>query len=151
MSTDQGTCKECVSGYYLSNFGNTCVKTENCYSGIKSEGICDKCKSGFYIDYKDWKCKSNQEDNDFKECVKADGHCIECSLKTYLGDDNKCTDIIYCAESMDRIFIEYRENYYLRFGNKCSKFEHCIYSNVFDCLECEDNYYFEKSKKVCKE
>ena len=150
--TDQGTCKECVSGYYFSSSGNTCVKTENCYTGIKSEGICDKCKSGFYIDYKDGKCKSNQEDNDFKECVKVDdGHCIECSLKTYLGDDYKCTDIIYCAESMDGICIECRENYYLGLDNKCSKFEHCIYSTVFDCLECEDNYYFEKSKKVCKE
>ena len=68
-----------------------------------------------------------------------------------MGDDYKCTDIIYCAESMDGICIECRENYYLGLDNKCSKYEHCIYSNSFECLECEDNYYFEKNKKICNE
>ena len=145
-----GACKECVSGYYFSNSGKVCTKTKNCYSGIKSEGLCEKCVTGFYIDYKDGKCKSNQEDDDFKNCVKADGNCIECTLSTYLGDDYKCTDIIYCAESVDGICIECRENYYLGLDNKCSKFKHCIYSTVFDCLECEDNYYFEKNKKKCQ-
>lgn len=148
--SDSGACKECVEGYYLSKSNGACTKAKNCSTGIKSEGICEKCISGYYIDYKDGKCKSNSEENDFKNCVKAFGNCIECSLSTYLGDDYKCTNIPNCAESLDGICIECRENFYLGLDNKCSKFKHCIYSNVVECLECEDNYYFDKNNKTCQ-
>ena len=147
---DQGNCKECSSGYHLSSFGNVCTKTENCYTGIKSEGICNRCKSGYYIDYKDGKCKSNEEDNDFKNCVVVDGDCIECSLKTYLGDDHKCSTILNCAESKDDVCLECKQNYYLGKDNQCSKVKHCIYSSLLECIECEDNYYYEKNNKKCK-
>ena len=146
-----GNCKECISGYYLSYFGNTCTNTENCYTGIKGIGICDKCFSGYYIDFKDGKCKSNKENNDFKNCVKADGYCIECAMSYYLGEDYKCTSTVNCAESINDECIECKENYYLGLDKKCSKYEHCIFSNSFECLECENNYYFDKRTQKCKE
>ena len=146
-----GKCIECIDGYYPSRSLNICTKTENCYSGINSEGICNKCVSGYYIDYQDEKCKSNQEDNDFKNCAIADGNCIECILSHYLGEDHKCTTIIYCAESINGTCIECKQNYYLGLDKKCTKIEHCLYSNVFECLECEDKYYYEKNKRQCKE
>ena len=147
---DQKNCKECISGYFLTSSGNICTNTENCYTGIKSEGICEKCKSGFYIDYRDGKCKSNQEENDLKNCVVVDdGNCIECSLQYFLGEDHKCTSIIYCAESINGTCIECKQNYYLGLDNKCSKIEHCIYSSILDCSECEDTYFYEKNSKKC--
>ena len=57
-----GYCKDFISGYYLSYFGNTCTNTENCYTGINSLGICDKCFSGYYIDFNDGKCKTGSGD-----------------------------------------------------------------------------------------
>ena len=146
-----GSCKECISGYYLSFFSHTCTNTENCYTGINSLGICDKCFTGYYIDFKDGKCKSNKEKNDFKNCVVANEFCVECSMNYYLGDDNRCTSVLNCAESFNDICLECKENYYLGLDNKCSKVEHCIYSNSYECIECENNYFFEKDSKKCKE
>ena len=145
-----GVCKKCLSGYYLSKFGNTCTNQENCYEGIKSIGICEKCISGFYIDYEDGKCKSNQEENEIKNCVKVDGECIECSLRYYLGEDRKCAKTIYCAESINGTCIACKENYYLGLDNQCSKVEHCIYTQLLECQECENNYYYDKKSKKCK-
>ena len=145
-----GSCQECISGYFLSYFGNTCTSSENCYTGIKGVGVCDKCFSGYYIDFKDGKCKSNKENNDFKNCVKADGNCIECAMGYFLGEDYKCTSTVNCAESINDICVECKENYYLGLDKKCSKYQHCIYSNNYECLECESNYYFDKSSQKCK-
>ena len=148
---NSGICNKCVNGYFLSNFGNICTNTENCYTGLKGYGICNKCKSGYYIDYKDGKCKSNQEENDYKNCVIVDGLCIECELKYYLGEDHKCANVLYCAESINGTCVQCKENYYLGLDNKCSKVEHCIYSDAFGCLECENDFYYEKNSKKCKE
>ena len=30
-------------------------------------GICLQCEEGYYIDFKDGKCKSNEENNEFKK------------------------------------------------------------------------------------
>ena len=145
-----GKCKECLTGYFLSNSGGVCTTTENCYTGIKSEGICNKCVSGYYLDYKDGKCKSNQEENDFKNCIFVDGVCIECSLKYFLSDEHKCSSTLHCAEEINGICIECKQNYYLGLDNKCSNIEHCLYSNLLDCTECEDTFYYEKNSKKCK-
>ena len=144
------SCSQCITGYFLSSFDYTCTNTENCYTGINSQGICNKCKYGYYIDFKDGKCRSNQEENDYKNCVIADGKCIECSLNYYLGEDFKCTNILYCAESINGTCIECKENYYLGMDNKCSKFENCIYSDDFGCLECKNGFYFDKKSRKCK-
>lgn len=144
-----GVCEKCLPEYFLSKSLNTCTKTENCSTGLKDVGICTKCISGYYLDYKDEKCKSNQENNKYKNCAIVEDECIECSLSTYLGDDHKCTTTINCAESVDDVCIECKENHYLGFDHKCSKVEHCIYSSI-ECLECENYYYYEKKTKTCK-
>jgi hypothetical protein len=149
-SDGSGKCKECLSGYYPSRDGNICTTTENCYSGLKSEGICNNCVLGYYIDFQDGKCKSNQEDNEFQNCEVVDGECIECALSHYLGEDHKCTKIIYCAESINGTCIECKQGYYLGLDGKCTTIKNCLYSTVFECTECEDKYFYEKNKKICK-
>ena len=144
-----GVCQKCLPGYFPSKSFNVCIKTENCSTGLKKLGICTQCVSGYYLDYKDGKCKSNQEENKFKNCAFADNECIECSLMYYLGEDHKCTKTIHCAESIDDVCIECQENYYLGLDNRCSNVEHCIYSS-YECLECENLYYYEKKTKTCK-
>ena len=65
----------------------------------------------------------------------------------FLGEDYKCTSTVNCAESINDICVECKENYYLGLDKKCSKYQHCIYSNNYECLECESNYYFDKSSQ----
>ena len=69
------SCEKCIDGYYLTTFRTSCMSTPNCYEGNKDIGICTNCEEKYYIDFKDGKCKSNQENNDFKYCKEADGQC----------------------------------------------------------------------------
>ena len=53
----------------------------NCLYGDKDIWICKTCKNNYYLDYKDGKCKSNQEDNNFKYCSIVDNNiCLGCSF-----------------------------------------------------------------------
>ena len=145
-------CEECIPGYFLSNYQNYyfCTTTEHCYFGDKDLGLCNLCIDGYYIDFKDGKCKSNKEDNDFKYCKKADGACIECLEDYVLGQDNKCSTTKYCAESINGKCIQCIDEHYLGLDNVCTNVEHCIYSNGYFCTECEDNYYYDFSEKKCQ-
>ena len=118
-------------------------------------GICKQCKTGYYLDYKDGKCKSNEEKNDFKYCKIADEKCYECISGTYLGKDNKCSLSKNCLESDKGICIQCLDNYHLDLENKCTNIDKCIYidytSNFFEtCLECEDNYYYNITSRKCE-
>ena len=145
-------CEKCLPDFYLSNYQNFyfCTKTDNCYYGDKDLGICNICLDGYYIDYKDGKCKSNKEDNEFKNCKIADEICVECLENYYLGQDNKCSNTKYCSESNNGTCNQCIDNYYLGLDNLCSKYEHCIYSNGYYCTECEDNYYYDFSEQKCQ-
>ena len=145
-------CEKCYDGYFLSNYQNFyfCTKTDNCLYGDKDLGICTLCKNGYYIDYNDGKCKSNEENNDFKYCKIADGKCIECLNEYKLGEDNKCSNTKNCAESENGTCIQCIDNYYLGLDNLCTDTEHCIYSNGYSCTECEKNYYYDLSEKKCQ-
>ena len=81
----QGLCEKCISGYYLSKENNYCVSTQNCLYGDKDFGICYSCKDSYFYDYKDLKCKSNKEDNEFKYCQIANGLCYECINNYFYG------------------------------------------------------------------
>ena len=70
---------------FFQKKNSSCTTDTNCFSGNKDTGICQTCKNGYYIDYKDGKCKSNQEENDYKYCKIADDICIECLDKYYIG------------------------------------------------------------------
>ena len=145
-------CEKCMDGYYLNNYQNFyfCTNTDNCLFGDGEIGICKKCINGYYIDYKDGKCKSNEENNDLKYCQIADGECIQCLSDYELGSDNKCSTTKNCSESINGECIQCIDNYYLGLDKKCSNVEHCIYSNGYSCRECEKNFYYDFTEKKCQ-
>ena len=145
-------CVKCSKGYFLNHNGTEyCISTENCNNGDKDIGICIDCIENYYLDYNDGKCKSNQENNDFKYCKIADNNiCIECSELYELGKDNKCTDTSFCAESYNGTCLSCIDNYYLSFNHKCSDMEHCKYYYIYTCLECDDDYYYDTKNNSCK-
>jgi len=144
-------CLYCVEGYYLIDNENVCTPEKNCIKGDRDFGICTECSEGYYIDYKDFKCKSNKEENNYKYCIIAnDEKCIKCEDKYYLGKDNKCTNSKNCAESRNGICNKCIDNYYLGYDHKCTNVEYCIYSNYYDeCIECEGNYFVDRNSKKC--
>ena len=149
---DSGKCEKCIKDYYLSSsfFKPACSKEENCYRADKDSGLCLLCDDNYYIDYKDGKCKSNEENNEFKYCRSAKGLCSECINKYYLGEDLKCSSTRGCLESNNGICKKCLEGYYLGLDNKCSVIERCIYSlDEYNCKECEDNYYYSEVKRAC--
>ena len=145
-------CEQCKEGYYLTEYLHSCTTEKNCYQGDRYLGICTKCKDNYFIDFNDGKCKSNQEDNDYKYCSKADkGHCYYCSFGYDLGEDLKCSSTRHCAESELGVCIVCRNGFYLGKDNRCTTVERCAYSNfIEECIECEENYYYDKTDKRCK-
>ena len=143
-------CKKCINGYYLSIYGDCCTPEKNCYYGDKFLGICSACIDNYYLDYKDGKCKL-QENNDYKYCKTANGECTSCEYGYYLGKDNKCCKSKHCSESYLGKCFECEDKYYLGLDNRCNNAEHCIYSNEYEeCIECENKYYYNKEKNNCK-
>ena len=55
INLENGLCKECKEGYYLSNGDNKCTSIEKCFES--SFNICKKCDKGFYLIKKENKCK----------------------------------------------------------------------------------------------
>ena len=148
---DNYRCEKCVDGYYLATNGGVCTTEKYCSSGRRDIGICSQCETNYCIDYKDGKCKSNQENNDLKYCSVADTKCKICIYGKYLGQDQKCTNTTNCAKSENGECIKCADYYYLGLDKKCSYIEHCIYSDEnFNCLECEENFYYNIEERKCK-
>ena len=147
-----GNCRKCILGYYLAK-NNFCSNIENCVLADKDTGICLLCEENYYLDDKDYKCKSNLEDNEFKYCSKVENNiCTSCTKNHYLGQDKKCSSTKNCEESENGICILCSKNYYLGKDNYCSDIEHCIYTGYSGkCLECEDGYYYNDKYKECYE
>ena len=147
-------CKKCIEGYYLTKIENACTHEKNCFSGDKDFGICYLCQENYYLDLKDRKCKSNQDDNDFKYCEEVDeyGICKKCNYEYKLGEDNKCCKSQFCANSENQICKKCIDKFHLGLDNYCIDTEHCIYSNYLtaQCTECEDNYYYDKNNRTCR-
>ena len=146
-------CESCLSGYYLT-YNNTCTNDKNCFDGDKATGICTDCKLDYYIDFKDGKCKSNLEDNEFKFCQKvSNGKCTQCRPNYYLGSDDKCSTSNHCVESDMGECIECEEEYRLGLDKRCTNTEKCThtYSYKDECEECEDGYYYNVNDKKCIE
>jgi hypothetical protein len=147
-----GNCKKCILRYYLAK-NNICSNIENCDLADKDTGICLLCGENYYLDDKDYKCKTNLEDNDFKYCSKVENNiCTSCNYNHYLGKDNKCSSTKNCEESENGKCILCSKNYYLGKDNYCSDIEHCIYTRYNGkCHECEDGYYFNDRYQKCLE
>ena len=145
-------CEKCIQNYYLSSSYqySTCTTTDKCQIGDSDTGLCYLCDENYYIDYKDGKCKSNIEDNEFKFCQTANGKCKECIFGYFIGDDFKCSITKNCSESNLGICEVCSDNFYLGKDNLCSNVEHCIFSNrYFECIECEGEYYYNIRDNEC--
>ena len=146
---DNLNCKKCIDGYFLSNDKKTCTNEINCDEGDNETGFCNLCLNNFYLDKNDMKCKTNKENNIFKNCAVANDNCIKCINDFYLSENNICTDTNNCNEAENGICTKCKNSFYLGLDNHCSKVEHCIYSNFYGCLECEDNYYYSRDSRQC--
>ena len=144
-------CRKCISGYYLSN-NLYCSKTENCDTIDKYSLICLNCKNNYYLNTKNYKCRSNLEDNQYKYCQKVvDGQCVKCEFNYYLSQNYICTKSQICEEAENGKCIICPEKYFLGKDNICINVEKCIYSDSGFCIECEDGYYYNKKNKTCIE
>ena len=145
-------CEKCISNYYLSSnvLYPTCTITKNCSLGDSDTGLCLYCQENYYIDYKDGKCKSNQENDEFKYCRTANGLCTDCIYGYFIGEDSKCSNTRNCSESYLGKCEICSDTYYLGLDNICSNIEHCILSDrYFECIECEEDYYYNIRDKKC--
>ena len=148
-----GKCQKCIENYYLSPLNLVCSTEEKCSAADKDTGLCTLCQSNYYLDTTDYKCKSNQEENDYKYCQKvSNGICTECIRGYKLSNDFKCTISFNCLEVKNGECLSCENNYYMGLDHRCNSVEHCIYTDDFGtCLECEDNYYYNTVNKVCTE
>ena len=151
---ESGKCEKCIDGYYLTNstYETACTKEQNCYFADKDSGLCFQCDNNYYLDFKDGKCKSNTEDNEFKYCKISNLGltCNVCINGYFYGEDLKCTNTYKCKESNNGICEICSDNFYLGLDHRCSLIEHCIYSfNENICEECEEGYYYNKTNNKC--
>ena len=147
------TCVKCIEGFYLTD-NSVCSNTDNCANGDKDTGICNICKKNFFLDTKDYKCKTNLENNNFIHCIKTEEEkCIQCENNYYLGEDFKCSSTKNCSESNNGKCLICSKNYYLDLNYNCTDIEHCINASdiYYKCEECEDGFYFNKTDKKCYE
>ena len=151
--SNDSLCIECISNYYLTKYENVCTKEKNCINGDKKFGICTECSVNFYLDLKDGFCKSNQEENNFRNCkIVYENNCLSCNPLSFLSEDKKCTLTLDCLTSENGYCTSCKENTFLNLNHFCTKIEHCIYSyNFDDCSECEQNFYYNQSTKKCIE
>ena len=146
-----GTCTKCINGYYLS-YDNICSETNHCFYSDKDTGICSTCNTHYYLDTKDYKCKSNLENNQFKYCSKAEkDNCVSCEWPYNLGNDSKCTTTKYCEESENGICNLCQEKYHLGLDNNCIDIDFCIFSSNGQCIQCEKGLYYSRNLKKCLE
>ena len=148
-----GECQKCIENYYLAS-NKACSIEQNCFEADSDSGICLICHNNYYMDLRDYKCKSNREENDFKYCkaVNNNDECTDCVQDYKLSKDSKCTISIHCLEAENGICYECENNYFLGLDNKCTNDEHCIYSTDFGyCTECEDNYVYNSLFNFCSD
>lgn len=146
------SCKECKTNYYLTANKRACTDAINCTHADKETGLCEICNEGNYLT-KSRKCRSNQENNIFKNCkIAKEEYCTECLWGYYLGQDDQCSPSPNCTEALDGICVSCDDNFYLGADNICTTVEHCAKSDYYkNCVECVEGYYFDLSDKTCKE
>ena len=151
LESENLICKKCEKGYYLSN-NNICTNTEHCDFADKITSICTFCKDNYYLSTKDYKCRTNLENNSYKYCKKVDNNeCVTCEVNYYLGEDSKCSNSQFCSESENGKCEICQKKYYLGLDNKCTNVKKCIYSSFGTCIECDEGYYYNKFNNTCME
>ena len=99
QSKNEYVCEKCISGYYLTKYGESCTPEINCHYGSKLLGICTVCEENYYIDISDGKCMPNTEDDEFKYCQKANKLCIDCIVGYFIDKENMCSTTANCEYS----------------------------------------------------
>ena len=147
------TCDECIENHYLAYENKSCVFDKNCLNGDKDTGLCTNCPFDFYLDLNDRQCKTNQQNNNFINCIEAKNNiCINCVVNYYLGSDSKCSDTNYCEKSDNSTCQKCKKGYFLSEQNKkCSTVENCLFFGDYYCLECIGDLYFNKNEFRCIE
>ena len=142
-------CKKCKEGYYLTSY-NLCTNTDGCEVAHKPTSICTYCKKEYYLDKKDYTCKSNLENNQFKYCKEIlFNQCTSCVYNYYLGEDYQCSTTPNCIESENGICQTCSKYYHLGLDNICTNVDKCIRTYLGSCVECEDGYYYNKLNRTC--
>ena len=140
-------CIKCSKNYFLSKNGN-CSSTENCLNAEGDTGSCIECFKDYYLDLKDGKCKSNQNEENSKFCLKFNEKCLECISNYFLGEDFKCSTTQNCAESENGLCQYCSENYSLSKNNICISTQ-CAYINDNNiCIECNEGYLLVDKKCI---
>ena len=73
----------------------------------KDTGIFITCNSNYYLDTKDYKFKTNLEDNEYKYCIQViNNKWTKCEYQYPLGEDKKCSSILYCSnQKMENVNV----------------------------------------------
>ena len=73
----------------------------------KDTGIFITCNSNYYLGTKDYKCKTNLEDNEYKYCMQViNNKWTNCEYQYPLGEDKKCSSILYCSnQKMENVNV----------------------------------------------
>ena len=144
-------CEECDEGFYLLNNGLFCSSTQHCIYGDRETGKCKNCEKGFYLDTNDNQCKSNEENNKFRNCKKGSENCNECIYGYFLDENNKCSLSKNCSISdQNGKCTTCADGYFLSsFDNKCTVIKNCLKTDFkFECEECDKYLLLNNSKCV---
>ena len=151
QSKNEYECEKCASGFFLTEYGESCTPEKNCHYGNKALSLCTTCKENFFIDISDGKCRSNIEDDEFKNCQKANKFCTDCINGYYIDQEHMCTNTLNCQNSENGICMECIEDFFLDLENNCVDVENCIHSKIGECLECKENLYYNRRNRTCLE
>jgi len=146
------SCEECEENFYLSKNDLFCSSSPNCVYGDRETGLCTECEIGFYLDLNDNQCKSNQENNNFKNCKKGRENCEECIYEYFLGEDKLCSLSKDCRVSHENgKCLRCSDGFYLSsYNDKCTLIENCMkVDENFQCVECDPYLLLNVSNSQC--
>ena len=150
INIENGKCKICKEGYFLTSGNQKCIKIENCRESIF--GNCILCNPNYYYDKKDDKCKI--KDGDFSFCQQTlDGKkCDICDEGRYFDEKGICSLGKYCYDSFYGYCQECIEGYYLAKNKFCSFSDNCDIADndIGICTQCENGFYLDMNDYKCK-
>ena len=148
ISDKNGTCLECIEGYFLNEGDLKCTDTEFCYES--TFGVCKSCINEYYLDKRRNKCVKSEIIN-CKQTI--DGiNCDECNDNYYLTDNLQCTETNMCSQAKDGKCIKCMENYILSGNEVCTQEQNCQTADKDTgvCSVCKTRYYLDIKSKKCK-
>ena len=156
LKADEGICKECYYGYYLSE-DLKCTSTKYCAES--SNGICNLCSNYYYLGL-DNKCTY------VEHCIYSNSYneCIECEEGFYYERNNSICLVAedkfqncksgyldeYCEKCKTDYYINQNDS--LCYSNKENDiFYKCIETDLNGeyCIKCEEDYFLGYKDNKC--